>query len=173
MLAQRLCTGEGSMSHTAEAEPTTNDRFTAFVKEAEPPLQRALVARWGVDVGRQATADALSWGWEHWQRVEEMGNPIGYLYRVGCTKARRSRKRAPLELPPVAPEHSPWVEPQLPNALAALTQRQRTAVVLIHSFGWTHQEVAELLGLARGSIQRHEAAALRKLERSLKAGHDE
>ena len=92
MLAQRLCTGKGSMSHTAEAEPTTNDRFTAFVKEAEPPLQRALVARWGVDVGRQATADALSWGWEHWQRVEEMGNPIGIPLPRGLHQGPTVRK---------------------------------------------------------------------------------
>jgi hypothetical protein len=29
--------------------------------------------------GRDAAADALAYGWEHWERIKDMKNPIGYL----------------------------------------------------------------------------------------------
>ena len=57
---------------------TTSDAFTEFVREAEPRLRRALVVTWGGDRGREATAEALAWAWEHWERVEELQNPAGH-----------------------------------------------------------------------------------------------
>jgi hypothetical protein len=39
--------------------------FEAFVHDVEPRLRRALVAAYGFERGREATADALSWSWEH------------------------------------------------------------------------------------------------------------
>ncbi len=57
--------------------------FSEFMIQAEPQLRRALVASFGADAGRDATADALAWGWEHWDRLREMTNPTGYLFRVG------------------------------------------------------------------------------------------
>jgi RNA polymerase sigma factor (sigma-70 family) len=59
------------------------------------------------------------------------------------------------------------VEPGLPRALQRLSRRQRTAVVLIHGFQWTHAEVAGLLGVARGTVERHEQRALQRLRRDL------
>ena len=78
---------------------TKSDQFTDFVREVEPRLHTALIALMGTDKAREATADALLWAWEHWDRVETMDNPGGYLYRVARTKARRLFKKPPL-LPP-------------------------------------------------------------------------
>ena len=79
------------------------DAFTAFVGKAEPRLRRALVATYGPVVGREAALDALSWAWEHWQRLAPMANPVGYLYRVGQTAARRHTTSRPGAAPDTAP----------------------------------------------------------------------
>lgn len=150
---------------------TRSDAFTEFVREAEPRLRHALVAGWGGDRGREATAEALAWAWEHWDRVAEMENPVGYLYRVGHTRGRRLLRR-PGRLP--RPEHAemPWIEPALPDALDALSQRQRTAVMLVKGFEWTYQEVAELLGISLSSTQKHVERGLSKLRAALEVSND-
>src|SRR5215469_926755 len=66
--------------------------FTEFVSAVEPRLRRALVAAYGFDEGREATAEALAYAWEHWDRLRLMSNIPGYLFRVGQTKRRRKRQ---------------------------------------------------------------------------------
>jgi RNA polymerase sigma-70 factor (ECF subfamily) len=139
--------------------------FEAFFADAEPRLRRALVAAHGADRGREAAAEALAYGWQHWERVRAMDNPVGYLYRVGQTKAR-SRAEPPVF--PVPPEDAGrWIEPSLPGALQALSERERFAVVLIEGFGWGYREVAELNDVSISSVQSYLNRGLRKLRRSL------
>jgi hypothetical protein len=57
----------------------------------------ALAAAAGIEAGREATAEALAYGWEHWDRVGSMENPVGYLYRVGRSKARKRVEVNPSE----------------------------------------------------------------------------
>ena len=58
-------------------------RFRAFVLEVEPRLHAAFVAVYGYERGREATAEALAYAWEHWSELRGMPNPAGHLYRVG------------------------------------------------------------------------------------------
>jgi hypothetical protein len=53
-------------------EPSDHE-FEAFVARVEPGLRRALFAVLGLDRGREATAEALAWAWEHWSQVQKMG----------------------------------------------------------------------------------------------------
>lgn len=99
-----------------------------------------------------ATAEALAYGWEHWERVSAMKNPEGYLYRVARTAGRKMRHR-PHPLPDVIRVEGPWVEPGLPDALESLGDRQRTVVWLVHGFSWQQTEVANLLGLSPKSLR--------------------
>lgn len=62
--------------------------FSSLLAAVGPRLQRTFVARYGVDLGNEARADALGWAWEHRDRLSEMANPVGYLYRVGQTSVR-------------------------------------------------------------------------------------
>ncbi|HLM18915.1 MAG TPA: sigma-70 family RNA polymerase sigma factor [Acidimicrobiia bacterium] len=133
------------------AEGTVSD-FSAFFALAEPRLRRAFVSAYGGERGREATAEALAWGWEHWSEVEAMDNPIGYLYRVGRSRTRGRRFRVMFER---SDQAEPWVEPRLGDALAALTERQRVAVALVHGYGWTLREVADVCGLRVTTIQNH------------------
>jgi RNA polymerase sigma factor (sigma-70 family) len=139
--------------------------FETFFRETEPKLRRALVAAYGPDLGRDAASEALAYAWEHWDRLSQMANLPGYLFRVGQTRGTRSKHQ------PVLHERSSWpeyqFEPGLPAALAQLSERQRLAVVLVHGYGYTLQEVAELTGLHKGSVQTHAARGLARLRAAL------
>lgn len=74
------------------------DSFDSFFRVNEPLLRRALVAGFGGDAGRDATAQALEYAWRNWSRVRQLDHSVGYLYRLGERWARRHRRR----LDPVA-----------------------------------------------------------------------
>ncbi|MGO9343980.1 MAG: hypothetical protein ACLP6E_15925, partial [Acidimicrobiales bacterium] len=102
--------------------------FEAFVIQVEPRLRSALVAAYGLDRGREATAAALGWAWEHRGQLAKLENKVAFLYRVGQSSTRR-RKEPVIFTRAEASE--PWFEPGLAPALAALSERQRVAVVLV------------------------------------------
>ncbi len=147
---------------------TRTGSFTEFVQAAEPKLRHALISAYGRQEGWEAVAEALAYAWEHWDRIQTMENPVGYLYRVGRSRGRWGFRRPRLvrEMNPVTAE-PPWVEPALPAALRRLSQRQRTAVMLIKGYGWTYQEVADLTGISVTSVQNHVERALAKLRTDL------
>ena len=155
----------GTSDRVVRTETTPSEAFTAFVEEVEPRLKRALCVGFGIERGAEATADALAYGWEHWDRVEGMENPAGYLYQVGKSRARERRSPRP-EFPPPA-SAAPWVEPGLPAALAGLSELQRQSVWLVHGFEWSLTETAELLGISMSSVRKHLQRGERKLRRAL------
>jgi DNA-directed RNA polymerase specialized sigma24 family protein len=144
--------------------------FGAFMVEARPRLSRAFVAAYGPDRGQEALAEALAWAWEHFDELQEMENPTGYLYRVGQSRTRRRIRRP--NFPPPGVDGIPDVEPQLPTALRHLSERQRVCVVLVYAFEWTHQEVAGLLGLSRSSVQNHVERGLERLRAAIGGSSD-
>jgi RNA polymerase sigma-70 factor (ECF subfamily) len=145
--------------------------FRAFVARAEPRLRRGLMAAYGADRGREATAEALAFAWERWDKVRQMSNPVGYLFRVGQSRTRGRKQRIAFDRP-ADPEI--WIEPGLPKALSDLPPRQRVVVYLIHGYGLTVSDVAQLLELSESSVRTHLRRGLSSLRRSLKvdqAGH--
>lgn len=148
-------------------DQATVDGFVAFVETNESRLRRALTATLGFEAGREAAAEALAYGWEHWDRIRVMENPVGYLYTVGRSRARRVlSKRNPM-FPFIPEDRTPWFEPGLPAALAGLPARERTVVLLIYGFGWHMAEVAETLGVAKSTVQTHAERGMRKLRHKL------
>ena len=141
--------------------------FAEFVASAEPRLRLALGAAFGFDVGEDATAEAMAFAWEHWDRVQASANPVGYVFGVGRNSVRRSRRRQPPRLPAVRPAELPWIEPGLPAALAQLSARQREVVMLLHCFEWTLAEVAEVLDMSKGTVQVHDRRGMERLRRDL------
>lgn len=134
----------------------SREAFISFARRVEPRLRYALVAGCGPERGIEATAEALAYAWEHWDRISQLKNPAGYLYRIAQRRAWRNHgvTEVPLMGPtPVA--DPPPVEPGLEPALSHLSKKQRTAVVLIEGFSWTYQEVADLQGVARSTVQKH------------------
>lgn len=136
--------------------------------KVEPRLRRALVATYGPVDGRDATGDALSWAWEHWDQVSQMQHPVAYLYRVGQSAMRRfGSKPLPGELLSSAAVHTPEISPELWPALGRLSAQQRTIVLLVHGFGWPQSEVAELLEVNPSTVREHLQRALTRLRTEL------
>ena len=72
--------------------------FETFFSEAEPRLRRALVAAYGVQRGREATATpCLYLG--TLGPAQRNADPMGYLYRVAQSKVRTRRHRSTFEIP--------------------------------------------------------------------------
>lgn len=138
--------------------------FEQFVTDSEPQLRRALVAAYGPDRGRDATAEALGWAWEHWDDVRSMTRPIGYLYRVGQSRTRPRKTPSPEAS---RPQLDQLPDPELLDALRLLSERQRVAVVLVHGFGYTLRDVADLLEIRTTSVQNHVERGLRRLRHHL------
>lgn len=138
-------------------EQTATESFSDFFGRSEARVRQSLTPMLGLEVAREATAEAFVYGWENWGRVRAMDNPVGYLYTVGRDKGRRIAKRnrhgALLSEVPVV--GIPMIEPALPKALEGLTERQRTVVMLVHCYQWSIGEVADHLGLSRSSTQTH------------------
>ena len=136
------------------------EAFERFVEEAGPRLSRALASVYGFEDGRDATAEALAYAWENWQVLQHIENLPGYLFRVGQTRGRPRRQRVLFDIG-AGGDHR--FEPGLPKALAALSQRQRLAVVLVHGYGYTLREVAELTGIRPTTVQNHLSRGLSRL----------
>jgi DNA-directed RNA polymerase specialized sigma24 family protein len=143
------------------------DTFTRFVTDHESRLRQSLIAAFGGEIGRDAAAEALVYGWDNWDRIGRMENPSGYLFKVALSRGRNAlSKRLPL-FDPVEPARIPDVEPRLHAALSCLSERQRTVVLLIHSFQWTQSEVADLLGLSKTTVQNHLERGMGALRREI------
>jgi len=143
--------------------------FAEFVSENERAIRQSLTGALGVDPGREATAEALAYGWEHRDRLRGMDNPAGYLYRVGLNWGRRVAGRKTVLFPADSRGEFEWVEPGLSAALADLSEKQRLVVYLVHGHDWSFSEVAELLGISKGSVQKHMERGMTRLRRQLKA----
>lgn len=140
--------------------------FASFVEEAEPRLLRGLVGTYGPEVGREATRDALSYAWEHWDRVSGMDNPVGYLFRVGQSRSRAYR-RDRIWFPEVPDHELPDVDPRLPSALRRLSPKQRAAVVLLYVEQLGERQAADALDVSRATLRKHAERGLAKLRREL------
>lgn len=140
--------------------------FESFAAESGPRLRHALVAAYGVDIGVDAAAEALAYGFEHWSKVSAMNNPVGYLYRVGQSSARRLRRR-PVRLPRVDVVQLPEVAPELVPALENLTEQQRVVVVLVEGLQWRQREVADLLDVSESTVRTHLQRGLAGLRSTL------
>lgn len=152
----------------------SEDDYGAFVAVNQRRLWHAVLPVAGPEVAADAVAEALTWAWEHWDRVAAMDNPEGYLYRMAQRQAWRQAERSsrhPL-LPRPEPDRLPDVEPGLLPALEALTEMQRTVVWLVEAQGWGLTEAARLLDLSVSTVRNHLARALASLRAALEVEID-
>jgi RNA polymerase sigma-70 factor (ECF subfamily) len=149
------------------------EAFEDFFARTEPRLRAALTSAYGPDLGREATAEALAWAYEHWNRVRDIEHPAPYLYRVGQSRTRRLRRPWRATSFATTSDSLPDVDPRLEPALAALPERQRVTVLLVHGYDWSHTEVATLLGISPSTVATHAARALKKLRATLEDRSDD
>lgn len=148
--------------------------YCSLVAPFESRLRRALVGHFGVEVGTDVCAEALAWAWEHLDQLRAAPNPAGLLFRVGQSAARRHRRwnrgRVALHHDVAAADiQAPGVDADLLRALGSLKPPQRTAVLMVHGYGFTYVEVAEVLGVSVPAVTNHVHRGLRRLRRELGA----
>jgi RNA polymerase sigma factor (sigma-70 family) len=145
--------------------------FEVFVAVEGTRLRRALVASYGVEAGSDACAEALAWAWEHWSSVVEMSNPVGYLFRVGQSAARRLRhqtRRVTFPSERRSDESDTGeVGVRLDAALVGLSSQQRVVALLVHGHGYTYGEVAEITGASVASVRSDLHRAMKRLRQRL------
>lgn len=152
------------------AAPLRTHELSLDLADIESRLAAAFIARFGVDLGKEITAEAMAWAWENQEKLQTLSNPAGYLYRVGQSKSRkflrwkREQVRFPAER---GTTETNWTEPALPDALARLSEQERTAVVLVHCFQWTYREVAELLDVPLHTVRNRIHRGLAQLRTDL------
>lgn len=145
------------------------DSFDTWYRAEHPRLLAAmtLVAA-DPEVAAEATAEAFTRALERWNRVAIMDSPGGWLYRTAANVVRRRQRRAGMERRLLA-RHRPVVEapPSLDravwDAVAALPERQRTAIALRYLLDLTQAQVAEAMGIAPGTVSATLTTARRNL----------
>lgn len=131
-------------------------------------VRRALVARYGLEIGSEAAAEVSVWAWSNRARLADADNPSGLLFRVGQSSARPHHRwvnrRADVELVPddVVESHRPELV-DLFRALPQLREPERVAVVLVHAHGERYEDVAHLLGVSVAAVTNHVHRGLTKL----------
>lgn len=143
--------------------------FEVFVASEGCRLRRALVARFGVDVGNEVANDALALAWSQWPTVAVMSNRVGFLYRVGQSAARRYwRWRRGVVLAAVDDRGElDRYDDGLLDALGELNHEQRVAVLLVHGYGYSYGDVAEVLGVSVAAVTNHVHRGLGSLRKQL------
>ena len=154
-----------SNSECANSGDLDADGFDAFVVSVEPILRAALVARHGRDRGAVATAEALSWAWERWERVRDLESPVPYLVKVGTSRTRMRLLFPKVERLIAPREHE--FEPGLDKALRKLSDRQRSCVVLIAGYGLSFAEAGEVLSVTKPTVQKHFERGIKRLRNEL------
>jgi DNA-directed RNA polymerase specialized sigma24 family protein len=154
--------------HQRTTYPPQPDLYIAFVEGNRDRLRQAFIARFGVEVGCEATSDALAYAFEHWPRVSLMENPVGYLFRVGQSSARRQfRWSRPISLPPPTSGRVPEIEPGLAKALVKLSHERRVIVLLVHAHDWTYHAVAGFLDISVVKVRNELHRGLQQLRNEL------
>ncbi len=138
--------------------------FASWYKREHPRVLASLVLVSGdIDQARDAVDEAFCRALTRWDRVSTFDSPAGWTYKVALNLHRRARRRATLErhlLPWMtratevpAPADEIW------QIVEQLPPRQRAAVVLRHVAALHEQEIAEILGVTRGTVSRTLRAA--------------
>lgn len=119
------------------------------------------------DVAADVTDEALARALRHWQRISAMQSPEGWTYRVAVNVWRRQARRRSMErrlLPRLvsrqvvaAPAGEVW------DVVRSLTPRQREAVVLRYVADLAEPDIAQAMGVSRGTV----ASTLSDARRSL------
>ena len=132
--------------------------FEEWYRVQYQPVLAACVAFGGdSDAAKEATDEAFSRALGRWDTVSQMASPGAWVCQVALNCVRRSWRRTAYERIWVRAQRVPTVVVSLPRpdlwaAVRALPIRQRTAIVLRYVADLPETEVAEAMGIARGTV---------------------
>jgi RNA polymerase sigma-70 factor (ECF subfamily) len=173
----RLVTNAGISIPEIVSEPQSFEDFF----EAESP---ALFLRLCLITGNRHEAeevmqDAFLSLFERWDRVRDMEDPTGYLYRTAFHAFRRRSRRGALAvrrtlgLAPAVDEFAAADDRQVVSqALARLTRRQRTALVLTELLGYGSVDAGKMMGVRASTVRALATQGRSKMREVLGSGHE-
>lgn len=136
-------------------------------REQGDRLWRSLVLSTGSrDVADDAVAEAFA---QALARGEALRDPLAWIWRAAFRIAAGELKSMRAVDPLVADiaEEAPETVIDLARALSELTPHQRTAVVLVDYAGYSHREIAHILGSSVSAVGVHVHRGRRRLRNLL------
>jgi RNA polymerase sigma-70 factor (ECF subfamily) len=134
--------------------------FADFFRAEYETLLRAIYLISGSrDEAEELAQDTFVKACERWDRVREMENPAGYLYRTAVNKRRSVARRLRVAAQRAFSLRPPDViaqsddRDQIRRALALLPESQREAIVLVEWLGLTDAEAGRVLGVSAGAVR--------------------
>lgn len=134
--------------------------FSEFFAERYARLVRAcLLLAGSAAEGEDLAQEAMARIFERWDRVSEMEDPEGYLYRTALNLHRNAVKRLAMaarrRVVAVAVDAGAMADRRvdLLRALRSLPRTQREALVLVSWLGYTAEEAGSLLGIDASSVR--------------------
>ena len=154
-------------------------RFDAFVEDEHDRLYKALYFVTGSrEDAEDLSQDAFMKLWERWDRIEEIDDPTGYLFRVALNGFRMRRRRAAMAVRravPLPESRDEFVEAEMRadvrQLLMRLTPRQRAALLLVDLLGYRSEQAARILRV-RPSTVRNLASQGRKTLKETEGARD-
>jgi RNA polymerase sigma-70 factor (ECF subfamily) len=134
------------------------------------------------DAASDAVDEAFARAFARRERVETMASPAGWLLTVALNVARRGkvrgRRRVLAEAGALAAQGRAWIDPADPRfdlwaAVGALPERERTAVALRYLGDLTEPQIAQVMGIAVGTVGASLTSARRKLATQLQVDDTE
>ena len=138
----------------------TGSAFDALFRREFAPITRTaylVVGDW--EVAREIAQDAFVQALRHWQKVQGMESPGGWVRRVAIRDAVRARRRDARgrallrERAPHTDESG--VALDVRTALLTLPPRQRAVIALHYLDDRPVAEIATLLGCSSGTVKTH------------------
>ena len=135
--------------------------FEEFFENERPRLFRALLLiTHDSTEAEDLMQEAFVRVWERWDRVAQIEDPVGYLFRTAMNLHRSALRRAltaakrSLRLLPVPDPFDEVADrDEALRSLALLTPRQRAAVVVTELLGYSSEEASAILGVRPGTVR--------------------
>jgi RNA polymerase sigma-70 factor (sigma-E family) len=150
----------------------TAEVFDAFVRARHQALLRyGTVLTGDPHSGADLVQDALERTGLAWSRVQQQGDPEGYVRRVMANRSistwRKLRRERLVGDPPEASYEDQPVDRVLWEVLARLPRRQRTVLVLRYYEDLSEAEIARVLGIAPGTVKSQASKGIAALRAAL------
>jgi RNA polymerase sigma-70 factor (sigma-E family) len=163
------------LTHVSRRAGTDPEGVVQFCRAMNPRLVGALALHCGdAGIAEELTQETLARVWERWPAVREMPAPEAWTFRVAfnltasrfrrVAAERRARARLHAEEVPASPREADAADVvAVREAVAALPDRQRAAIVLRYFADLSVEATANALGCRPGTVKSLTSQAIARL----------
>jgi RNA polymerase sigma-70 factor, ECF subfamily len=149
--------------------------FTLLVERYRAPLISYAFGLVGIrDQAEELAQEVFCRAWQHLPRIRQPDRLVHWLYQTAHNLAVSALRRPrlavlPTELPEREPDPAPDANaPEIHRAVGELAEPFRTAVMLRHFSGMSHEQIAAFLSVPEGTVRSRLSRAYAQLRSSLK-----